>query len=150
MQVPEESHLFVFLLVIPDDLGGGHTHLHAVNDKLPCSLQGFTRKVLIGRQEGRQRSHTMMPKGSFKPQVHDSLALHRQFFCLFHICCLHCLIVDLQPNYMWCYVSLSFNKKEREATVCLCVDLQKHYYSCQSGSAVTNTEMFHLPLQEVT
>lgn len=48
---PEEPHLLVLLLVITDDLGSGHAHLHAVNYKLPGSLQSLTGEVL--REAGR-------------------------------------------------------------------------------------------------
>lgn len=51
IHIPQESHLFIFLLVIADDLGGGHTHLHAVNNKLPGSLQSLTGEVLRGREK---------------------------------------------------------------------------------------------------
>ena len=44
--VPQESHLLVFFLIVPDDLGGGHAHLDAIDNKLPRSLQGLTREVL--------------------------------------------------------------------------------------------------------
>lgn len=35
---PQESHLLIFLLIITDDLGCGHAHLYAVNNKLPGFL----------------------------------------------------------------------------------------------------------------
>lgn len=43
---PKEPHLLVLLLVVTDYLGGGHAHLHAVNYKLPGSLQSLTGEVL--------------------------------------------------------------------------------------------------------
>lgn len=35
--IPEESHLLVLLLIVPDDLRGCHAHLHTVDHKLPGS-----------------------------------------------------------------------------------------------------------------
>lgn len=54
INIPQEPHLLVFLLILADDLGCGHAHLHAIDDKLPGSLQGLTREVLRGVEEQGQ------------------------------------------------------------------------------------------------
>lgn len=51
IHVPQESHLLIFLLIVSDDLGGGHAHLHAVNNKLPGSLESLAGEVLRGGGE---------------------------------------------------------------------------------------------------
>lgn len=62
-RVPQKSHLLVFLLVIADDLGGGHAHLHSVDDKLPGSLQSLAGEVLQkGQRTERGREGYIMDK----------------------------------------------------------------------------------------
>lgn len=39
--LPEKSHLLVFLLIFADDLGGGDAHLHTVHHKPAGPLQGL-------------------------------------------------------------------------------------------------------------
>ena len=39
--LPEKSHLFVFLLIFANDLGGGDAHLHTVHHKPAGPLQGL-------------------------------------------------------------------------------------------------------------
>lgn len=61
-RIPQKSHLLVFLLVIADDLGGGHAHLHSVDDKLPGSLQSLAGEVLRRGQKDRGREGYIMAK----------------------------------------------------------------------------------------
>lgn len=73
IHIPEEPHLLVFLLVIPDDLGGGHAHLYAVDNKPPGSLQSFTREVLRCRQRVAEKGRRWM-KSDLKYET--NLRLH--------------------------------------------------------------------------
>lgn len=55
IHVPQESHLLVLLLVVPDDLGGGHAHLYAIDNEPPGSLQSLTREVLRGTKVTKKK-----------------------------------------------------------------------------------------------
>lgn len=54
-RLPEEPHLLVLLFIIADDFGGGHTHLHAVNNILSGSLKSLTGKARILWGSGNEK-----------------------------------------------------------------------------------------------
>lgn len=41
LDLPEKSHLLVFLLILADDLGGGDAHLHTIHHKPAGPFQGL-------------------------------------------------------------------------------------------------------------
>lgn len=53
---PEESHLFIFLFIVADDLRRGHADLHAVDDKLPGAFQSLAGESVLEGNRAEVRS----------------------------------------------------------------------------------------------